>query len=161
MKELVEFIKNKCSQEEIEEIIKELSVKEETKENDVPRTWEEYCDTVTEGYYINASANINKTTYFDLDDTNRNKNILPTKELAEAFLAMMQLMSLRQAWIGEWKPDYKDETIPKYCIILSSDVFYIDVLWTRHKVLSFPTQIMAEEFLKCFKSLIEKAKVLI
>lgn len=46
MEELIKFIKNKCSREEIRELVKELSTKEEPKENDVPKTWEEYVETL-------------------------------------------------------------------------------------------------------------------
>lgn len=164
MKELIKFIKSKCSQEEIEDLVKELSTKEETKEASVPRTWEEYCSTITEGYYIDAHSNIDDTCGFELVDVNENKNVLPTKELAEAFLAMMQLMSLRQAWLKQWhgwEPDWESATDYKYCIVLVENSPKIDKFWSCNKTLSFPTIDMAKDFLECFKDLIGKAKVLI
>lgn len=161
MKELVDFIKNKCSQEEIQELVKELSAKEETKENDVPKTWEEYCDTLTEGYYINASSDIDEVCCSELYDANQNKNVLPTRELTEAFLVFMQLMSLRQAWVKDWKPDWLDGYEEKYCIVFYANKLIVNRTWSCHEVLSFPTTEMAEDFLKCFKDLIKKAKPLI
>lgn len=160
MKELIKFIKSKCSQEEIEDIVKELSTKEETKEASVPRTWEEYCSTITEGYYIDAHSNIDDTCGFELVDVNENKNVLPTKELASAFLAMMQLMSLRQAWIKDWKPDWRDDNL-KWTIYFNRDNVNISNNTIMHRVLSFPTEKMAKDFSICFNNLIEKAKVLI
>lgn len=162
MKELVDFIKSKCSQEEIGELVKELSVKEETKENDIPRTWEEYCKNLSKGYFINSYSEIDFIKYSPtVEDSDEAKNLLPTRELTEAFLAMMQLMSLRQAWIKSWKPDWNDETIYKYCIVFVENSPKVDKFWYNHKVLSFPIQEIAEDFLECFRDLIEKAKLLI
>lgn len=162
MKELVEFIKNKCSQEEIQKLIKELSVKDETKENNVPRTWEEYCSTITKGYYIDTHSNINNAAYNQgAADFDKAKNVLPTEELAEAFLAMMQLMSLRQAWIKDWEPDWENENECKYCITIVENFLKISTYWSACRSLSFPTEEMAQDFLHCFKDLIKKAKVLI
>lgn len=161
MEELIKFIKSKCSREEIRELVKELSTKEEPKENDVPRTWEEYIKSCrdTKGYYIDIFSDIRTTN--DFTNADERRNTLPTKELAEAFLAMMQLMSLRQAWIKSWKPDWNDETIYKYCIVFVENSPKIDKFWYCHKVLSFPTKEMAGDFFECFKDLVEKAKILL
>lgn len=160
MKRLADFIKNTCSQELIQELVKELSVKEETKKTDVPRTWEEYDGTLTEGYIINASFNINKVCCFELD-ADKNKNVLPTREMAESFLAMMQLMSLRKAWVKDWEPCWEDVDTPKYCIFFVQNKFVIFNNCTAARTLSFPSKKMAEDFMECFISLIEQAKVLI
>ena len=107
MEELIKFIKSKCSQEEIRELVKKLSTKEEPKENDVPRTWEEYVETLKKGYFIDWDSSISEVSLSDGGGIVSSRNLLPTKEMAEAFLAMMQLMSLREAWIGSWKPDWE------------------------------------------------------
>lgn len=162
MKELVDFIKNKCSQEEIAKLVKELSAKEETKENDVPKSWEEYCKNLNQGYYLNSDSEIDFVEYSStVKNSDYAKNMLPTKELAEAFLAFMQLMSLRQAWIGDWEPDWNDISIPKYGIVFEQYEFQVDIRWSEAHNLSFPTKEMAQDFLDCFRDLIEKAKVLI
>lgn len=72
MKELIEFIKSKCSQEEIQELVKELSVKEETKENDVPKSWKEYCNKLKEGYYIDIDSEIFFVSYSDTNKAHPN-----------------------------------------------------------------------------------------
>lgn len=115
MQELINFIKSKCSQEEIQEIVNELSTKDrvELQENNIPKTWEEYCDTVTEGYYIDIDTKIYPVSYEDGGaDIIESRNLLPTRELTEAFLAFMQLMSLRQAWIGDWKSNWEETNTP-------------------------------------------------
>lgn len=163
MQELINFIKSKCTQEEIQEIVNELSTKEEIQENNIPKTWEEYFETVTEGYYINGSSDIDEVCRSELYYANQNKNVLPTREMTESFLAFMQLMSLRQAWIGDWEPNWELEgaSKTKFCIVFVENSPKIEIYYTCHKSLSFPTNKMAEDFLNCFKHLIEQAKLLI
>ena len=162
MRRVIEYLKERCSQEEIAELVKELSAKEETKANDVPRTWEEYVNIITNVYYIDKTSEIKTESYSrGIADSNYDRNTLPTKELAESFLAMMQLMSLRKAWIKDWEPDWKDINISKYGIVFEECEFQIDIRWGEAHHLSFPTKEMAQDFLNCFKDLIEKAKVLI
>lgn len=135
------------------------------KKNTKPRSWEEYCKK-SKGkslYSINENG-INREIGIDyafreLDPSV--KNTLPSKELAEAFLAMMQLMSLRQAWIGDWKPDWKDETRLKWDIIFLQNQVYVDGTFIKSRILSFPTKEMAEDFMNCFRDLLEIAKPLI
>lgn len=162
MRRVIEYIKERCSQEEIAELVKELSAKEETKLNDVPKSWEEYRSTIKEGYYIDIDSEICSVTYDDRKaHPDGSRNVLPTKELAEAHLAFMQLTSLRQSWIKNWEPDWKDVNIPKYGIVFEEYEFQIDIRWCEAHHLSFPTKEMAQDFLNCFKDLIEKAKMLI
>lgn len=130
-----------------------------------PKSWEEYCNTKYSGYYIDLNSNIefaeDKTYHLD---TEKEKNLLPTKELAESFLAMMQLMSLRQAWIGDWKPDYYMNMAFNWGIEYEPNpgIFSIENhCRTNGGGLTFPTKEMAEEFLECFKDLIEEAKTLL
>lgn len=89
------------------------------------------------------------------------KNILPTKELADASLAMMQLMSLRQAWIGDWKPDWSCGYSSNYCVVGAGDRFDVCILGKCRYALSFPTIEMAKDFMNTFKDLLEVAKPLL
>jgi hypothetical protein len=132
------------------------------KESIKPRSWEEYYKN-NEGKRI---WYIGETSYIDtaclVGGLEEDKNTLPSKELAKAFLAMMQLMSLRHAWIGDWKPDWKSPEQLKANIIKRSSDF--DVVCFRDLVsrpLSFPTKEMAIDFMNCFKDLLEVAKPLI
>ena len=68
-------------------------------------------------------------------------------------------MSLRQAWIGNWEPDWKDST--NWCIIFRMGVLEVDFFnYTAHP-LSFQTEEMAGDFMDCFRVLLEIAKPLI
>lgn len=137
------------------------------KENTKPRSWEEYCcqqqTNGKEGYCINSITSEIKKLDWGLCTYQYSswRNVLPSKELTEAFLAMMQLMSLRQAWIGDWKPDWSCGYSSNYCIIGAGDRFDVCILGKCRYALSFPTIEMAKDFMDCFKGLLEIAKPLI
>jgi hypothetical protein len=127
-----------------------------------PRSWEEYCEQQSEtrcyvlGFNVIGGYCDRSKPYQGGDCT------VPTKELAEAFVAMMKLMSLRQAWIGDWKPNWNYPCSYKYCIDgENSHNFKICQLSTTRIPLSFPTLEMATDFMNTFKDLLEIAKPLI
>ena len=84
------------------------------KKDTKPRSWEEYLELNTgfDGAGIDWNCGGVQTTGLH----HRGKAIVPT-HLAQPFIAMMQLMSLRQAWIGNWKPDWRSRYSYNYCII--------------------------------------------
>ena len=137
------------------------------KKDTKPRSWKEYCEqqiaNKKHGYYIDdEDCSSVSVVWNELAEVNKSKNVLPTKELAEAFLAMMQLMSLRQEWIGDWKPDWNNSKQWKANILYGNKglvvAYFGDLLSSP---LSFPTQEMAADFMNCFKDLLEVAKPLI
>lgn len=142
------------------------------KKDNKPRSWEEYLrkdNHPNKLWFINPANKITNgisSTGGAIKNCDLNKShcymgaYLPSKELAESFLAMMQLMSLRQAWIGDWKPDwYVNEY--KYCIIILDNKYTVDGFIHFHQSLSFPTRELAENFMNTFKDLLEIAKPLI
>ena len=133
------------------------------KKDNRPRSWEEYCDNFRGTfYYILDDREGFGTSFTPTGIISEYKNILPSKELAEAFLAMMQLMSLRQEWIGDWKPDWDNVCSDKYCILgKHNNDFEIRDLNTVRCQLSFPTEEMAVDFRNCFKDLLNVARLLI
>ena len=148
------------------EIDKEKSTFEKIvfkKKDTKPRSWKEYLELSTgfDGAGIDWNCGGVQTTGLH----HRGKAIVPT-HLAQPFIAMMQLMSLRQAWIGNWEPDWNepdwnDETRVKWNIIcLQNQVCLCDTL-IKSRVLSFPTKEMAIDFMNCFRVLLEIAKPLI
>lgn len=132
------------------------------KEDNRPRSWEEYCNNF-EGqfYYIQDDRDNIATSFTPSGLISAYKNYVPSEELAEAFLAMMQLMSLRQAWIGDWKPDWSNGEY-KYALIYEEafDIHVRTAIWVNSP-LSFPTEEMANDFMNCFKDLLNAAKQLI
>ena len=151
------------------EIDKEKSTFEKIvfkKKDTKPRSWGEYYEqqiaNKKHGYYIDdADCSSVSVVWNEYAGADKWKNVLPSKELTEAFLAMMQLMSLRQAWVGDWKPDWKDETRVKFIIICLENQVLFQNTYITSRSLSFPTSEMAEDFMNTFKDLLEIAKPLI
>jgi hypothetical protein len=98
-------------------------------------------------------------TYFGSND-GVGKELWPTKELAEAALALSELMQYRQRWIGDWKPDFKDSTV-KYYIRYFADTIDLDSTKIMNYVLTFPSSDMRDDFFKTFKDLLNTAKPLL
>ena len=137
----------------------------------LPKSWGEFCDNYPiENYECLISEHSIIKDFYPSDvaipqiernerKVNENKNLLPNKETAEAFLALMQLIQLRDCYRQGWKPDWGDYTT-KHCIIFGG-VVYIGWAIGEQRVLSFQSEEIRDEFLKNFKDLIEKAKELI
>ena len=112
------------------------------KKDTKPRSWEEYIAKVPENKLYKVWGAVEG------------------EELSKAFIAMTQLMSLRQAWIDDWKPDWDGKTY-YYCIIVFNNKYEVNSFSSYHNPISFPTKEMAVNFMNCFKDLLKIAKPLI
>ena len=151
---------------ELKEIALQAFSEKELTKVDLPKTWEEFCDKYSKindkEYFINADSNIEQVN--DVIPThcrlmNSDRNICPSKKSAEAHLAMIQLEQLRDCWRQGWEPIW--DCSEKWCIRLWGNGLTIGTTKNISRFLTFPTKEMAEEFLKCFRDLIEKAGDLI
>lgn len=129
-----------------------------------PRSWEEFCKRypIKKGEtFIDTCGNIQARTTESERHICVSRNWCVSKEEAEAFLALMQLRQLRKAWIGDWKQP-KGKSIGAITYSIDEDKIVVSYLtfWSNI-ILSFPTQLMANEFLGCFKDLCETAKILL
>lgn len=132
------------------------------KKDNKPHSWEEFCENnpiMSNECYIQHNSNIAIVTC-GTRDSKHDKNICISQEEAEAFLALIQLRQIRKAWVDDWKPDWSD-TKSKYVIIVYKYNITISERYCESEYLSFPTEEMAEEFLECFRDLLEKAKILL
>ena len=127
--------------------------------NPLPRSWEEYCEKypVQKGECwlggedtIRQALRCGKRTYI---------NWIPSIKSAEAHLAMIQLEQLRNCWWNGWEPEWGN--CEKYVIKWDKNDLIVFTARNIHAFLVFPTREMAEEFLKCFRNLIEQAGDLI
>ena len=127
-----------------------------------PKTWEEFCkqnEVKKNEYYLDTSSCI-----IVISDSKRysgsDRNLLPSKEAAEAHLALMQLHQLRDCYREGWEPDWNNDC-NKYIIVKNRDKYVVfGGNWTN-EFLSFQDRERAEEFLTNFRELIEKAGDLI
>ena len=129
------------------------------KENELPTTWEDLV--IVKGYYLDSNCFFVRR-YGD-EPNNSNKNIFPTKEEAEACLALSQLCQLRDAYNGEPLADWCDwsDANTKYCICFHEDKICKTKNRGDEKILSFKTEKLRDKFVKNFEDLILTAKPLL
>ena len=129
----------------------------------LPKTWEEFCNTYniqSSEYFIDYNSDIIRVhPYHTFRLICKDSNLLPNKQAAEAHLALMQLHQLRDCYRQGWVPDLDDE---KFVITASYKGLYsiCKCIKTR-EFLSFQSRETAEEFLTNFRELIEQAGDLI
>lgn len=131
--------------------------------NSRPRSWEEFCTNypIQAGEAIIAASTSKISPYIGIitRDLVDDRNVCPSQKSAEAHLAMIQLEQLRDCWWNGWKPIW--DISEKWCIRLWGNELSVGITKNISRFLTFPTREMAEEFLKCFRDLIEEARDLI
>lgn len=126
-----------------------------SKEKQLPKTWEE-LDSI-KGYYVDANSIIKSANTYTNDE---NRNVFPTKELAEAALALAQLLQLRDAYNDGWTPDWENGDT-KYAIYAIGNKIEKDSHYKISRVMSFKTKELRDKFFDNFQSLLETAKPLL
>ena len=113
-------------------------------------------------YYIDDKGSIMDFEKKQVADaTLADPNILTSKEYAEAFLALMQLIRFRDIWNEGWVPDWSDSTTQKHTIRIDRGVIIKGISTTISYVLAFKTAVLRDKFSVTFKDLIETAKPLL
>ena len=126
-------------------------------ERKLSKRWEDL--PFVEGWFIDAKCRIIETGRLNTQEYN--KNTFPTKEEAEACVALAQLCQLRDIYNEGWKPNWEDYNETKYCIeFCQGRIETIDRV-NCHKILTFKTEDLRDKFLENFKDLIETAKPLL
>ena len=116
-----------------------------------PRSWEEYDRTIK---LLHVTSEYDKVGV----GGTRYDNFATENEM-KAFCALGKLIQLRDAWVEDWKPDWNDNSRPKYCIGVSRNEAKIEINYVIQTLLAFPTEEMATDFLETFHNLIEQAKM--
>ena len=122
----------------------------------LPKKWEDI--NCLNGYYINSISQIRPANVGIFKD--ENKNILPTEKLAEAMLALCQLLYLRDIYNNGWEPDW-DSGSEKHVILVVKNKLTKDCLTVSQNILSFESYELRNEFMRNFKDLLEIAKPLL
>ena len=142
---------------ELKEIALQAFTEKELTKLDLPKTWEEFCENYpvqTKECWLSGRGMIEQPA---CSGSRRYKNWIPSRKSAEAHLAMIQLEQLRDCWRQGWKPTRGESYYVIKLGFKGLDIYRFCTV----EFLSFPTKEMAEEFLKCFRDLIEKAGDLI
>ena len=120
-----------------------------------PRSWEEYAirRCKTENFFSSTGVNDDDGGEYICD-----YDIFNSMDEAEAFCALGKLIQLRDAWWGEWKPDW-EKSNTKYGICAYRNKIDTFNVILDSCLLAFPTEEMATDFLNTFRSLVEQAKM--
>lgn len=120
-----------------------------------PTSWEEYNDTYDMSRCNNASI-------FDKCKFGRRHRFYDTfnsEDEAKAFCALGMLIQLRDAWWGDWRPDWEAGNRKMYCIDVNKNTVCLSNSFTYNTILVFPTEEMCKDFLEKLSDLIEQAKM--
>lgn len=125
-------------------------------ERELPKSWEDL--KILNGYYVKDSSKVDLFKSYTTDEYN--KNVFPTKEEAEACLALAQLCQLRDRYNDGWKPCWNTDTM-KHCIYVSKGEIRSGHQFENSRILTFEKIEIRDKFLENFKDLIEIAKPLL
>ena len=126
------------------------------KKKELPKSWEELH--MIKGWFVENGSGIHE--FENCFTTSKNRNLFPTKEEAEACLALAQLCQLRDRYNGGWKPDWNNVN-EKYIIYFHADKIISGDTYRAQSVLYFKTEELRNKFLENFRGLIETAKPLL
>lgn len=133
------------------------------REIDKKREWE-VLPIKVEGYYL---FNCEIREYTRNSPTFLNKDVWPTKELAEAALALSQLMQWRKHYLlsngyENWKPDFSSNLVTScWCIFCRCNELCLGEISVKNSALSFPYKGLAKKFKEEFRVLLLTAKPLL
>ena len=142
---------------------------EQRKIGTLPKTWEEFCKIhpLQKGEcHIDHFTDIINVIEIRNRDKYLHRTYLPNRKIAEAFIALMQLIQLRNCYNGDWVPDWSSTHNVKFIISCYGNngemkVDGNDCSYAHSRVLVFKTEELRDQFLENFKDLIEIAKPLI
>ncbi len=119
--------------------------------------WEDFGEV--KGFYVNTSGEI--VNYTNTKPSNLNKNTFPSKEEAEACLALSQLLQWRDKYNEGWKPDWADNTVKHVINVINNEVTIRTEMNNYSSILCFKTCNIRDKFLEDFADLLEVAKPLL
>ena len=121
---------------------------------DRPTSWKEFSKKCEMSGCTNAST-------FDIWEHGKLHRFYDTfnsEDEAKAFCALGKLIQLRDAWWGDWRPDWEDGMC-KHCIDVHKNTVCLSYALELNSILVFPSEEMCKDFLDKFSDLIEQAKM--
>jgi len=132
----------------------------EVKQPLLPLTWEELV-SIKGAYIASHTSTVESTELLSLRTHSPNKNVFPTVKLAQAVLALAQLLQLRDRYNDGWVADWADSKYSKYIInIFNNRLTKVDYYETQF-VMAFKTEELRDQFFNNFQDLLETAKPLL
>lgn len=131
----------------------------------LPKTWEEFCKYnpifEKDECFIGNYSEIKNVFSCNDRHPEYDRFILPNKETAEAFLALIQLIRLRDCYRQGWVPNWSNDEQLKYSVVTYSDKVSVDTYFAIKGVISFQSKEIRDKFMENFIDLIEQAKDLL
>lgn len=154
-----------CEIEKVELVDGVAVITFKEKEPQLPKSWEEFCEmnrnTKVGESCVMTDCSIRTPGFSFRRNSNTDRNLLPDRATAEAVLALCQLIQLRNAYNGDWVPDWTDWNENKYVIIFHKNNIAIEsASLVPFTPLYLKTKELCDEFLRKFRPLIEKLKPL-
>ena len=153
-----------CANDELKKVLEEKFSKEELCiKKELPNSWEEFVEQnkiKNNESYITGLSDICHVDKDRVRLPSEDRNILPNKETAEAFLALMQLIQLRDCYRNGWEPNWDDDFC-KYTIVNMKGIIDVNETISHSRILSFPNPNLRNKFFSNFRDLIKTAKELI
>ena len=134
------------------EIDKEKSTFEEIVfkpiEQRLPKSWEEIENL--KGWWIDYDSELNEAGIKSpvLED---DRNVFPTKEIAEAVLELAQLLQLRDVYRQGWKPDWENFNSSKWAILVMENKLRKQIATLSNATFCFQTEEIRDLFLENFQ----------
>ena len=126
-------------------------------ERKLPKKWEDLYEV--KGWFVDFHSDV--VTSGSMRTADSVKNRFPTKEEAEACLALAQLCQLRDRYNDGWRPDWINNKEYKYSIVINKGEPFVETYFNVQKILAFKTEELRDKFLENFRDLIETAKPLL
>jgi len=152
-----------CANDELKKVLESKFSKDELGiEVRLPNTWEEFSkENVTNNeYYIDYRDSEICIIPNCLNGLEKEKCLLPSKQSAEAHLALMQLEQLRDCYRQGWLPNWGDGS-NKYTIYKECNSVVTERSIHVNHFLAFQTEKLCEKFYENFKDLIKTSRDLI
>ena len=122
---------------------------------DRPTSWEEYVETCD----MTSCTNSSTLDTGEHRGLRRFYDTFNSQDEAKAFRALGRLIQLRDAWWGDWRPDWEAGNRRMYCIDVEKNKVCVSLALTFNYILVFPAEEMCRDFLDKFRDLIEQAKM--
>lgn len=112
-----------------------------------------------QGFYINQLSDIIETTYAEQASSN-NRHLYPTKELAEAGLAISELLQYYFKDFKDYTPDFTDKN-SKFFICVIRNMLSVQCTENKNAIFVFPSYKTAYDFYDTHRELFKKAMPLL
>ena len=154
----------KNGSEDMKSLLLETFTKEELEQQELPKTWEEYCEShYRRGYYLDRSSCISSFTesYYDIKlKPDIDKNTCESLKNAKAILALCQLIRLRDEYNGH-KPINHEEHPYAIAYDGNDNRYTVGLAYGyshnyNNRLFIFHNEELAQEFIKNFKSLLDQ-----